>query len=69
MDKRALGSTGVSVSAIGLGCMGMSQSYGVPDDEESVATLRRALDLPAGVALAVVGLAAAGWIERRTGPD
>jgi len=33
------------VSAIGLGCMGMSQSYGPPDDEESIRTLHRALDL------------------------
>jgi aryl-alcohol dehydrogenase-like predicted oxidoreductase len=44
MHQRTLGS-GLSVSAIGLGCMGMSQSYGVPDDEESTATLHRALDL------------------------
>ena len=45
MNKRQLGSTDLSVSAIGLGCMGMSQSYGVPDDAESVATVHRALDL------------------------
>lgn len=44
MQQRTLGST-LTVSAIGLGCMGMSQSYGVPDDVESVATLHRALDL------------------------
>jgi aryl-alcohol dehydrogenase-like predicted oxidoreductase len=36
---------GLSVTELGLGCMGMSQSYGTPDDEESVATVRRALDL------------------------
>src|SRR6266851_7911229 len=45
MDQRALGTSGLRVSAIGLGCMGMSQSYGQPDDEESIRTLHRALDL------------------------
>jgi aryl-alcohol dehydrogenase-like predicted oxidoreductase len=42
---RRLGSQGLEVSALGLGCMGMSQSYGVPDDRESIATLHRALEL------------------------
>jgi aryl-alcohol dehydrogenase-like predicted oxidoreductase len=42
---RSLGTQGLEVSALGLGCMGMSQSYGVPDDRESVATLHRALEL------------------------
>ncbi len=42
---RALGTQGLEVSAIGLGCMGMSQSYGTPDDAESLATIHRALDL------------------------
>jgi aryl-alcohol dehydrogenase-like predicted oxidoreductase len=42
---RALGRQGLEVFALGLGCMGMSQSYGVPDDAESVATIHRALDL------------------------
>jgi aryl-alcohol dehydrogenase-like predicted oxidoreductase len=45
MEARRLGRQGLEVSAIGLGCMGMSQSYGVPDDAESVATIRRALEL------------------------
>lgn len=45
MKRRQLGSQGLEVSALGLGCMGMSQSYGVPDDTESIATLHRALDL------------------------
>jgi aryl-alcohol dehydrogenase-like predicted oxidoreductase len=45
MQQRRLGKSGLQVSAIGLGCMGMSQSYGVRDDGESVATLRRALDV------------------------
>ena len=42
---RALGRQGLEVFALGLGCMGMSQSYGVPDDAESIATVHRALDL------------------------
>ena len=45
LPKRKLGTQGLEVSAIGLGCMGMSQSYGVPDDVESLATIHRALDL------------------------
>lgn len=45
MKLRKLGSGGLTVSAIGLGCMGMSQSYGPGDDEESTRTLHRALDL------------------------
>jgi len=45
MDQRHLGTSGLTVSAIGLGCMGMSQSYGAGDDEESVRTIHRALDL------------------------
>jgi len=42
---RKLGRHGPDVSAVGLGCMGMSISYGEPDDAESVATIHRALDL------------------------
>ena len=45
LPKRKLGRQGLEVSALGLGCMGMSQSYGVPDDAESVATIHRALEL------------------------
>ena len=45
MKQRTLGQTDLQVSAIGLGCMGMSQSYGPGDDEESIRTLHRALDL------------------------
>ena len=45
LPTRRLGRQGLEVSALGLGCMGMSQSYGVPDDEESVATLHRAIEL------------------------
>jgi aryl-alcohol dehydrogenase-like predicted oxidoreductase len=42
---RALGSHGLTTSAIGLGCMGMSQDYGPADDKESVRTIQRAVDL------------------------
>ena len=45
LQTRKLGRQGLEVSALGLGCMGMSQSYGVPDDQESIATLHRAIDL------------------------
>jgi aryl-alcohol dehydrogenase-like predicted oxidoreductase len=45
MEQRTLGTQGLRVSALGLGCMGMSQSYGPADDQESVATIHRALDL------------------------
>ncbi len=45
LARRKLGTQGLEVSALGLGCMGMSQSYGVPDDTESIATIHRALEL------------------------
>jgi aryl-alcohol dehydrogenase-like predicted oxidoreductase len=45
MEKRKLGRQGLSVSALGLGCMGMSDFYGPTDDAESVATIHRAIDL------------------------
>lgn len=45
MDTRSLGRQGLVVSAQGLGCMGMSEFYAGRDDAESVATIRRALDL------------------------
>ena len=45
LPSRRLGRNGPTVSALGLGCLGMSQSYGVPDEQESLATLQRAIDL------------------------
>ncbi|WP_030809582.1 aldo/keto reductase [Streptomyces sp. NRRL F-2799] len=45
LKTRELGRRGLKVSELGLGCMGMSQWYGTPDDRESVATIHRALDL------------------------
>ena len=45
MQKRTLGPNGPEVSAIGLGCMGMSAFYGATDEPESVRTIHRALDL------------------------
>jgi aryl-alcohol dehydrogenase-like predicted oxidoreductase len=44
MDKRLLGKSGLRVSALGLGCMGMSEFYGPRDEAESMATLQAALD-------------------------
>lgn len=49
MESRNLGTQGLSVSAIGLGCMGMTHAYGTRDDAESIETIHRALD--AGVTL------------------
>jgi aryl-alcohol dehydrogenase-like predicted oxidoreductase len=45
IPTRQLGRSGLTVSAQGLGCMGMSQSYGAADEKESIATIHRALDL------------------------
>jgi aryl-alcohol dehydrogenase-like predicted oxidoreductase len=45
LKKRRLGRQGLEVSALGLGCIGMSESYGDADERESIAMIHRALDL------------------------
>ena len=45
LKKRKLGTQGLEVSELGLGCMGMSWAYGAPDEQESLATLDRAIEL------------------------
>jgi aryl-alcohol dehydrogenase-like predicted oxidoreductase len=44
MDRRKLGTQGLDVSALGLGCMGMSEFYGTTDEGEAIATIQRALE-------------------------
>ena len=53
MKTRKLGSEGLEVSALGLGCMGMSEFYGTSDEQSATATIHRALDL--GVTLLDTG--------------
>jgi aryl-alcohol dehydrogenase-like predicted oxidoreductase len=67
MEQRRLGTQGLTVSALGLGCMGMSQSYGPADEDESIATLHRALEL--GITFFDTANAyGAGHNERLIGP-
>src|SRR2546429_3900103 len=66
MDTRKLGKNGPAVSALGLGCMGMTGIYGEPSEAESIATIHRAIDL--GVNLIVTSDAyAAGNNEELVG--
>ena len=53
MTTRSLGTAGPRVSALGLGCMGMSDFYGPADEQESIDTIRAALD--AGITLLDTG--------------
>lgn len=61
MQMRKLGKNGPAVSALGLGCMGMSALYGEPDDPESIATIQRAIDL--GINLIVTSDAYAAGVN------
>ena len=45
MEYRYLGKTGIQLSAIGLGCMGMNHAYGLPNDAASIATLEKSIEL------------------------
>jgi aryl-alcohol dehydrogenase-like predicted oxidoreductase len=45
MQQRELGTSGLRVSAIGLGCMGMTWAYGAADEDEAIATIHRAIEL------------------------
>ncbi|HEY1922253.1 MAG TPA: hypothetical protein VGG44_05765 [Tepidisphaeraceae bacterium] len=45
MPRRKLGKSGLTVSAMGLGCMGMSEFYGTRNDEESIQVIQRSIDL------------------------
>jgi len=73
LPKRKLGRQGLEVSAIGLGCMGKSQSYGVTDDAESIATIDRVLELgldffdTAEVYGAFINEELLGWAHRAFG--
>jgi aryl-alcohol dehydrogenase-like predicted oxidoreductase len=45
LPQRKLGGKGLTVSALGFGCMGMSEFYGASDQQESLATIHRAIEL------------------------
>ena len=66
MQTRTLGTTGEQVSALGLGCMGMSPVYGTPDEAESLRTIHRFLDL-GGTLLDTADVYGAGHNESLVG--
>src|SRR5690349_3458608 len=66
MQIRTFDTTGLSVSALGLGCMGMSEFYGAHDDTESIATIHRYLDA-GGSLLDTADMYGAGENERLVG--
>ena len=53
MERRQLGSDGFITSALGLGCMGLSQGYGPADDDQSVRAIHRAIELGVFVAIGI----------------
>jgi aryl-alcohol dehydrogenase-like predicted oxidoreductase len=63
MQSRHLGAGGLAVSAIGLGCMGLSQGYGPGDDDDSIRVIHRALDL--GVTLLDTAMSYGGGHNER----
>ncbi|HEX6667732.1 MAG TPA: aldo/keto reductase [Solirubrobacterales bacterium] len=63
LQNRQLGTSGLTVPAIGLGCMGMSEFYGATDEKESIATIHRALELGVGL-LDTADMYGAGANER-----
>jgi aryl-alcohol dehydrogenase-like predicted oxidoreductase len=66
MDQRLIGQEGLAVSAVGMGCMGLSQGYGPADDELSVTAIRRGLDV--GITLLDTAMSyGAGHNERLVG--
>jgi aryl-alcohol dehydrogenase-like predicted oxidoreductase len=63
MLRRALGRTGATVSAIGLGCMGMSEFYGPGNDQQSLETLATALEQ----GIDFLGPHRYSWVHNRSG--